>query len=150
MKIRQKPWATALIFIGVAVGAVACGILVQRFVRRPAVFAHVAQADRVIIYLFPDEREPRIIYTGIELSLIIEAVQNSRRDRGTYNTPIGVFVMDFYKEKVKIATLWTSSGFFIADGKQYRTADRTLERLVDELLYPAVHRRAREEKEKRP
>ena len=151
MKISQKPWATALIFIGVAVGAVACGILVQRFVRRPAVFAHVAQADRVVIYLFPDEREPRIIYTGVELSQIVEAVQNSRRDRGIYDTPIGRFVMDFYKEKVKIATLWTSSGFFrIADGKRYRTADRTLERLVDYPLDAAVDRKAREEKEKGP
>lgn len=82
MKIRRESWDTVLAFIGVAVLAVVVGILVQRFVRPPAVFAHVAQADRVVIYFFPQEREPRIIYTGVELSLIIEAIQNSRRDRG--------------------------------------------------------------------
>lgn len=151
MKISQKPWATVLIFIGAAAVAVVVGILVQRLTRRPEVFARLTQADQVTIWARLDKPVPSVKYTGVELSQIIEAIQNSRRDRGLYNTPVSVFVMDFYKGEVKIATLWTSSGFFrIADGKRYRTADRTLERLVDDLLYPAVHRKAREEKEKGP
>jgi len=150
VKISQKPWMTAFIFIGVAAVAVVGGILVTRFARGPAVFRRVAQADRVVIYLFPHEREPRIIYTGVELSLIIEAVQNSRRDRGMYNTPVGVFVMDFYKGEVKVATMYTGSPLFRAGGKQYRDRGSTLLRLVDRALDAAVDRKAREEKEKGP
>ncbi|MHC4744074.1 MAG: hypothetical protein ACYS8Z_19320, partial [Planctomycetota bacterium] len=80
MKISQKPWATALMFIGVATVTVVAGVLVHHFIRRPEVFGHVAQADRVVIYPLTEEREPRITYTGVELSQIIAAIQNSRRD----------------------------------------------------------------------
>lgn len=143
MKISQKPWATALIFIGVAAAAVVAGVLLQHFVRRPDVFSHVAQADRVVIYPFYDEQDPRITYTGVELSEIIAAIQNSRRDRGKYPGQVGEFVMDFYKGEAKIATVRTGSGWFIADGKQYRPADDTLILLVDKVILPAIHKRDR-------
>jgi len=151
MKISREPWDTAVAFIGVGVLVVIMGILVHRFTRRPEVFARIAQADRVVVY---EQAKPelRITYTGVELSQIIEAIQNSRRDRRLYDTPVGIYLMDFYKGEVKVATVPTCSCLFRADGKQYRTADGTLERLVDTALHAArqAYRKAREQNEKGP
>jgi len=147
MKISQRPRATAIIFIGVGVLAVTAGILVHRFTRRPEVFARIAQADRVVVYQF-DKPEHGITYTGVELYQIIEAIQNSRRDRRLYDTPVGVYLMDFYKGEVKVATVPTCSCLFRADGKQYREADDTLSRLVDSALHAAANQRTHEQNEK--
>lgn len=149
MKISQKPWATALIFIGVAAGAVVGGTVVHRIVRRPKVFARIAQADRVVVYRF-DKPEVRITYTGVELSQIIEAIQSSRRDRGMYDTPVGMYFMDFYKGEVKVATMYTGSPLFRAGGKQYRDRGSTLLRLVDRALDAATSQREGGPKEKEP
>ena len=128
VKISRKPWGTALIFLGVAVLAVGVGILVHRLTRRPAVFARIAEADRVVVYRF-DKPQLSITYTGAQLSQIVEAIQNSRRDRGAYDTPVGTHLMDFYKAEAKIATVY-GGGLFMAGGKQYRDPTDTLSALV--------------------
>lgn len=140
MKMSQKPWVTALIFIGVGVTAVVGGIILYRIVRRPDIFAHITQADRVYIHWW-GEPDLNLTYTGVELSRIIDAIQNGQRDRGSYNTPSSNFVMDFFQGEVKIARIRTGSDLFTADGKQYRTFDGALTRLVDDPLYAAYRKK---------
>lgn len=149
MKVARQSWDTALAFISVGMLAVIGGILVHHLTRQPEVFRRIAQADRVVVYQF-DKPEHGIPYTGVELSQIIEAIQNSRRDRRLYDTPVGIYLMDFYKGEVKVATVPTCSCLFRADGKQYREADDTLSRLVDSALHAAATQRTREQNEKEP
>ncbi len=148
MKISRESWDTVLVFIGVAVLAVVGAILVHRFTRRPEVFARIAQADRVVVYE-QDKPELRITYTGVELSQIIEAIQNSRRDNKAYDTIVDI-VMDFYKGEDKIATVYTRSDFIIAGGRKYHARNRTLSRLVDKPLYPAAYPIPHKQNEKGP
>lgn len=148
MKVVRQSWDTVLPFIGVGVLAVIVGILVHHLTRRPEVFSRIAQADRVVVYE-QDKPELRITYTGVELSQIIEAIHNSRRDNKAYDTIVNI-VMDFYKGPDEIATIYTRSDFIIAGGRKYRAPGYTLSRLVDSALQAAANQRARGQNEDGP
>lgn len=148
MRIHHGYRALALTISAVAVLVVVGGILINRITRRPEIFERLAQADRVIVYE-QDKPELRIAYTGVELSQIIEAIQNSRRDNKAYDTIVDI-VMDFYKGEDKIATVYTRSDFIMAGGRKYRARNRTLSRLVDKPLYPAAYPIPHKQNEKGP
>lgn len=94
------------------------------------------RAERAVVYR-SNSAGSNLTYTGEQLKQILDIILNSQRDHGVYDTPVGLFLIDFYEGESKVDTLPTCSNLFRIGGMQYRARDHALSRFVDDALKTA-------------
>jgi len=107
--------------------------LVRCYLHKQRLIKAISNADRVDVYKW-NEPDMRIWYVGENLQEILKAIRKSHQDDGVYDTPIGVYQMEFYQKSNKLATILYCSNLFRFQSKQYRAADNVLMKFIDTAL----------------
>lgn len=94
----------------------------------------IENADRVDGYEW-DNPDVRISYVGEDLQKVVTAIKESVQDDTAYDTPVGVIQLEFYQKNIKLVQIGTCGDLFRFEGKQYRTRNDVLRKLIDLRLY---------------
>jgi hypothetical protein len=139
LETRHKHWITSAAIVSVVVLLIVGISLLTNPVERSEPFKRLMRADRAVVYR-ANSSGFTLTYTGDELRQILDIILYSQRDNGVYDTPIGLFLIDFYEGESKIDALPTCSNLFRIGGRQYRACDHALSVFVDDALETAQNR----------
>ena len=106
------------------------GGVISYYLNKRKLMKTISNVDRVDVYRW-DKPDLRISYFGEDLQQIVEAIRESHQDNRVYDTPVGVYQMEFYQKNNKLATIGIASNLFVFEGKQYRVPKNAFLKLVD-------------------
>ncbi len=119
-----------IIYFGIVRPGKLSNIRNEQATQKAEMLEAIKNIDKIVVYR-SDRYDARIEYAGKEVQEILESIQKSNADDGVYDTPVGLYKADFYKNGQKVVIMNECSGLFTLFGKQYRSDRVTLEKYID-------------------
>ena len=116
---RKIIWIMVLGALGVLPIAYFVGGAVRRHRCKKTLVRIISDADRAVVY---DTTKPDITreYAGNDLHIIVKAISESQSDDELYDTPVGLFSVEFYEGRRLLAEIGACSNLWRYRGRQYR------------------------------
>ena len=121
MNVNRKKiiWFVVLGIVGISPFAYFIGGATKCYLNKRALVRTIRDADRVVVYNTTNPHNKKE-YRGNDLQLIIKAIAESRSDNRLYDTPVGLYCMEFYKDNKLLAQIGACSDLWRYRSKQYR------------------------------
>ena len=136
---RRRALLMVAILMAIVAVAVASSCYVSPYLSKRRLMSSISSADRVVIRTnYSADGVPvnaQVTYEDAgQIASLLAAIEAAPRDNTDYDTPVGMYLIEFYRGNVLIGTAGTCSSLVRCQGNQYRDRSRRIESVVDAAL----------------